>query len=364
MRTSTVVPEISLAPARLVALDHRPRKLARAVNLLYVSDEKSGIARKRSGKSWSYSKADRPIRDSNTLLRIRALSIPPAWTDVWICGHPNGHLQATGRDEKGRKQYRYHKLWEKARGDVKYHRLEAFGKHLPAMRKQVVSDLRRHGIPKEKVLAAMVALMERTRIRIGNKAYEHENGSFGLSTLKDKHVIKEKSGIRLRFKGKSGIVHDIPLHSAKLARLVMRCKELPGQELFQYLDDDGNVHNVDSDMVNEYVRTTSGGDFSSKDLRTWTGSARCVEALLEQERPVTQSACAVCINAAMDEVASHLGNTRAVCKAHYVHPGVVTAFEKDELSGLGKGVRERKSATGLSRSERVLMKICARKARP
>ena len=349
---------IPMAPARLRALDHRPRKLAQAASLKYVTGLRPGITRKPSGKAWSYYKEGKLVKDKATLERANALAIPPAWTEVWICADADGHLQATGKDAKGRKQYRYHRRWASARGQVKFHRLHTFGKHLPALRKRLAEDLGKPGMPKEKVLAGMVALMERTRIRVGNRAYEKSNGSFGLSTLKDKHVKLEKGVLKLRFKGKSGIVHDIPLTSSKLARLVMRCKELPGQELFQFLDDDGNVHDVDSGMLNEYIRQASGGDFSSKDLRTWMGSVCCVAVLLDSEVPPTKTECAQCVNNAMDEVAKHLGNTRAVCKAHYVHPGVVKAFEEAELPDLAKGVHHRKQETDLRRSERVLLKIC------
>lgn len=352
-----------LASSRMVALDHRPKKLARAVSLHYVTDHSPGFTRTRAGTGWSYAKAGRTVRDKTTLKRIRSLAIPPAWQDVWICSDPDGHLQATGLDAKGRKQYRYHQRWGAVRAQVKYHRLHAFGKHLPALRKQIAHDLRKQAMPKEKVIAGVVALMQRTRIRIGNKAYEQQNNSFGLTTLKDRHVKHDKKGIRLKFKGKSGVVHDIALHSARLARLVQRCKELPGQELFQYVDDQGIVHNVDSGMVNEYVRSASGGEFSSKDLRTWMGSACCVDALLDKDVPETQAACAECINEAMDEVARQLGNTRAVCKAHYVHPGVVRSFNEGGLSELAKGVRQSRGPAGLSRSERVLLKICALEAR-
>ena len=350
---------IEIAPKRLVQLEHAPKKVAQAARLRYVHDDQPGISRKRAGTGWSYSLQGKVVKDKAIVDRINALAIPPAWTNVWICAHDNGHLQATGLDVKGRKQYRYHKRWAEVRGQVKYHRLHSFGKHLVRLRKQVQEDLDMKGMPKEKVLAGAVALMERTRIRVGNKAYEQSNGSYGLSTLKNKHVKRVKNGIRIRFKGKSGIVHDIPLEGARLSRLVMRCKELPGQDLFTYVDDKGEAHDVDSGMVNDYIRTASGGDFSSKDLRTWMGSARCVATLLDAEEPGSATDCARCVNDAMDEVAEHLGNTRAVCKAHYVHPGVVKAFEQAELKELAKGMRESKSTAGLSLSERVLLKICA-----
>lgn len=350
--------EVALAPSRLVALDHRPKKLARAAQLRYVNDDQPGIQRKRSGKGWSYSKDGKTIHQKTVLDRIRALAIPPAWTGVWICSDPDGHLQATGLDVKGRKQYRYHKRWGAVRGQVKYHRLQSFGQHLPALRKQVRKDLRKHGLPQEKVLAGVIALMERTRIRVGNKEYEHSNGSFGLSTLKDKHVKRDRNGTRLRFKGKSGIVHDIPLHSAKLARLVIRCKELPGQELFQYEDDEGQVHNVDSGMVNEYIRSVAQGDFTSKDLRTWMGTSRCIGALLEIGPAETVNSFRHNVNEALDAVASHLGNTRAVCRKSYVDPRVIHCYEQGELEKRAARIPAQtgKNST-YSREERVLMRI-------
>lgn len=356
-RSSDTIAEID--PQRLVALVDAPKKVARVANLRYVHDDQKGISRRRSGKGWSYSLEKKTIKDKAVIERIQALAIPPAWTDVWICAHENGHLQATGSDAKGRKQYRYHKRWAQVRGQVKYHRLNSFGQHLPRLRKQIREDLDKKGMPKEKVLAGAVALMERTRIRVGNKAYEQSNGSFGLSTLKNKHVKREKKGIRIRFKGKSGIMHDIPLHGARLTRLLLRCKELPGQDLFTYVDEEGEAHDVDSGMVNDYIRTASGGDFSSKDLRTWMGSTRCVEALLDADPPGSATACAQCVNEAMDVVAKHLGNTRAVCKAHYVHPSVIRTFEEGQLVDLAKGVHKATpGGTGLNRAERVLMKIC------
>jgi len=357
-QTTPTEAEVDLAPSRMAALDHRPRKLAKEAHLHYVSDRQPGISRRRSGKGWSYSTGGKIIRQKETLARVRALAIPPAWSDVWICADPLGHLQATGFDAKGRKQYRYHKRWSSARGQVKYHRLHSFGKHLPQLRKMVRSDLRKKGLPQEKVLAGVVALMERTRIRVGNKHYEQANGSFGLSTLKDKHVKRDKGGTRLRFKGKSGIVHDIPLHSPRLARLVMRCKELPGQELFQYEDDEGNVHDVDSGMVNQYIRNAAKDDFTSKDLRTWMGTSRCIRALLETGPAETVNACRQQVNAALDAVALHLGNTRAVCRKSYVDPRVIAAYERGKLEEYARHiVPGRSTHPRYSREERVLMNM-------
>ena len=356
LRTSTNK-EVPLPPSRLYALDHRPRKLAKEAHLHYVSDRQPGIGRKRSGKGWSYSTDGKIIRQKETLARVRALAIPPAWSDVWICMDPLGHLQATGFDAKGRKQYRYHKRWSSARGQVKYHRLHSFGKHLPQLRKKVRSDLRKKGLPQEKVLAGVVALMERTRIRVGNKHYEQANGSFGLSTLKDKHVKRDKGGTRIRFKGKSGIIHDIPLHSPRLARLVMRCKELPGQELFQYEDDDGKVRDVDSGMVNGYIREATDGDFTSKDLRTWMGTSHCIGALLEIGPAGSMSDCRQKVNVALDSVASHLGNTRAVCRKSYVDPKVILCYERGELEKSAARIPPSQKHSTFSQEEQVLMKL-------
>lgn len=358
MATTFGETEVALTSSRLVALDHHPGKLARAADLRYVSDGQPGIHRKRAGKGWNYSQGGKIIGEKSTLDRIRALAIPPAWRDVWICNDPSGHLQATGIDTKGRKQYRYHKRWAAASGQVKYYRLLSFGKHLPKLREQVQRDMRKQGLPQQKVLAGVVALMERTRIRVGSRQYEHSNGSFGLSTLKDRHVKRDKEGTRLRFKGKSGIVHDIRLHSAKLARLVMRCKDLPGQELFQYVDDEGEVRDVDSGMVNEYIRSVAKGDFTSKDLRTWMGTSRCIAALLEIGPAETVNACRQKVNVALDAVAQHLGNTRAVCRRSYVDPRVIKAYERGELEKCAKRVGAHQGRhSSYSLEEQVLMDI-------
>lgn len=334
---------------------------ARAAQLRHVHDRQSGIKRIAAGRGWRYVQGKRTVRDKTTLARIRALAIPPAWTNVWICALAEGHLQATGRDAKGRKQYRYHPRWAAVRGQLKFDRLHAFGKQLPRLRRKVVHDLRKKGLPKEKVLAGAIALMEHSPIRVGNRTYTRENGSFGLSTLRNKHVQQDRRGVRLRFRGKSGKVHDLPVTGRRLARLVLRCKELPGQDLFTYVDEEGVAHDVDSGMVNAYIREASGGDFSSKDLRTWMGSVRCVDTLLGMDVADTEAACTRCINEALDAVAEHLGNTRAVCKAHYVHPGVLGAFRTGRLAPLAEGVRASRSGTGLGRAERLLMKVIADK---
>jgi DNA topoisomerase-1 len=352
----------SLGELQLAALGHDAESTASAAELVHVTDQRPGIARKRVKEGFTYTGISGTVKDRPTLDRIKALAIPPAWSDVWICPLPNGHLQATGKDAKGRKQYRYHARWTQIRGLTKFVQLLDFGKRLPQLRKHVRADLRRRGMPREKVLAGVVALMESTRVRVGNSAYERQNHSYGLSTLKDRHVRHSAQGTRLKFVGKSGIVHDIALHNATLARLVMRCKELPGQDLFQYKDDEGTVHAIDSDMVNTYIRVHSGGDFTSKDLRTWMGTTCCIRAMLEIGPASTVNACRQKVNAALDEVALHLGNTRAVCRRSYVDPRVIRAYEHDGLVGCAKGVVPSRGTSGYSREERVLLKLL-RKAR-
>jgi len=338
-----------------------PMQSAKAVQLRYVSATMPGIHRKPKGKGWIYLLNGKEITEKATVDRANALVLPPAWKDVWICAYADGHLQATGIDAKGRKQYRYHARWSKVRGQVKFDRMSAFGKALPKLRKALDKDLRRTGMPKEKVLAGVIAIMERTRMRVGNRAYEQANGTFGLSTLKDRHLKKDRQGTRLKFKGKSGKTHDVALNSARLSRLVMRCKEMPGQDLFQYEDDEGNVHSVDSGMVNDHIRSATNADFTSKDLRTWHGSACFVEASLATGPSDTVTARRTTVVVMIDEVARQLGNTRAVCRSHYIHPKAIEHAETDTLPQLAEGLRASKSRYALSVAEKVLIKICSSK---
>ncbi len=338
-----------------------PAKSAKSVQLRYVKADMPGIQRKRNGKGWTYLQKGKAVKAKDTVARIDALVLPPAWKDVWICPYPNGHLQATGIDAKGRKQYRYHTKWSKVRGTVKFDRMSALGKVLPKMRKVVDGDLRRKGMPKEKVLAGVVAIMERTRMRVGNEAYAQVNGSFGLSTLKDRHVKKDGTGTHLKFKGKSGKTHNVGLRSKPLTRLVMRCKELRGQHLFQYEDAEGDVHAVDSGMVNDYIRIATKGEFTSKDLRTWQGSACFVEAALNGEPAESRTARQSAVVGMIDEVAQQLGNTRNVCRSHYIHPRAIALAEADKLQQLAEGLRESRNRYALSLAEKVLMKLCKAK---
>ncbi|MEO8068296.1 MAG: DNA topoisomerase IB [Flavobacteriales bacterium] len=302
-----------------------PERSASAAQLRYIRRYTNGI--ERTGKrNFRYRLGGAIVRDQATLARIRHLAIPPAWTDVWICPHENGHLQATGFDVKGRKQYRYHNDWSAVRNETKFAHMQAFGRQLPAMRKRLAADLRRAGLPQEKVLAAVVSIMDRTQIRVGHDTYAKENGSFGLSTLLDRHVKAEGGHVRFVFKGKTGVQHNIKLGSSHLSKLVLRCKDLPGQDLFQYLDGNGEARPIDSGMVNDYIRSVTDGHFTSKDIRTWKGTVHCVRALLAQPTVHTKGDQRTVINAALDEVAHELGNTRAVCRKYYVHPQVIEAY--------------------------------------
>jgi DNA topoisomerase-1 len=342
-------------PSRtLRRLVHDPAGSAKATGLFYVRSTAGGIGRRRKGKGFTYQHNGATVRDRATLDRIRALAIPPAWTDVWICPRPDGHLQATGRDVKGRKQYRYHADWSQVRGSTKFiHALE-FGTKLPALRARLEQDLARPGMPREKVLAAVVSIMDHTQIRVGHAAYTRDNGSHGITTLKDHHVSAGPGGVRFRFIGKKGIARDVRLDDPRLARLVMRCKDLPGQTLFQYLDAEGDPHPIDSGMVNTYIGDLTGGRFTSKDLRTWKGTVHCVRALSALPPATAAAELTRNVNAALDEVARQLGNTRSVCRKFYVHPAVITCYERDELQRHTKGTRAGK---GLLREERIVLRM-------
>jgi DNA topoisomerase-1 len=309
------------------APDTDPEASATEAGLRHVTDAAPGIRRIRAGKGFRYVGDDgRPIRDREELARIRSLAVPPAWTDVWICASPRGHLQATGRDARGRKQYRYHPRWRTQRDEMKYSRMIAFGRALPAIRRRVERDLRRHGLPRERVLAAVVRLLEETRIRVGNEEYARDNRSFGLTTLRDRHATVGSTRIRFRFRGKGGKTSDIEVSDARLARLVARCQDLPGQELFQYLDVDGEPRTIGSDDVNDYLRDISGQDFTAKDFRTWAGTVLAAWALKEFEEVGSEAQARHNVVRAVEAVASELGNTPAVSRRSYVHPSVINAY--------------------------------------
>jgi len=304
-----------------------PVASAKAAGLRYVSDMMPGIRRKRSGEAFTYEDAEgNPVEDESTLRRIKGLVIPPAWTDVWICASPLGHLQATGRDARKRKQYRYHERWRQVRDAVKYDRMLAFAEALPKIRERTDRDLELSGMPREKVLATVVRLLEETRIRVGNEEYVKENGSFGLTTLRNRHVNVVGSEVRFKFKGKSGKHHDVHLQDRRLARIIKRFLDVPGQELFQYIDEDGEHHAVESSDVNDYIGEITGDDFTAKDFRTWAGTLLAACALRDLARFESASEAKRNVVAAIDEVARKLGHTRAICRRAYVHPVVIETY--------------------------------------
>jgi DNA topoisomerase-1 len=300
---------------------------ARDAGLRYVSDAARGISRRRSGRAFRYQAPDgSAIRDAATLARIRSLAIPPAWQAVWICTRADGHLQATGRDARGRKQYRYHSRWREVRDESKYDRVGAFSRALPAIRRRVGADLARPGLPREKVLATVVRLLETTFMRVGNETYARENETFGLTTLRERQVRVRGSRLRFEFRGKSGIEHRIEVDDPLLARIVRRMQDLPGEELFQYLDDAGETRVIESSDVNAYLREAAGADFTSKDFRTWAGTVLALRALRALDVPASAAQGKRSVALAVDAVSKRLGNTRAVCRKCYIHPAVVECY--------------------------------------
>lgn len=309
-----------------------PVESSRLAGLRYVTDAKPGITRKRRGKSFQYFDNDgKQIRNKEEIARIKSLVIPPAWTDVWICPRANGHLQATGRDARGRKQSRYHPRWREVRDENKYERMRLFGETLPVIRERVEKDLALPGLPREKILATIVRLLETTFIRVGNEEYAKENHSYGLTTMRNKHVDVDGATVRFKFKGKSGKNHDIDLNDRRLARIVKRCLDLPGYELFQYIDNDESLRAVDSSDVNDYLRTITEQQFTAKDFRTWAGTVLACLALREFEAFQSETEAKRNIVQAIKSVAEKLGNTPAVCRKCYVHPAVLECYNAGEL---------------------------------
>jgi len=308
-----------------------PAESARAAGLRYVSDEDPGIERRGTPKGFRYFAAGgATVRDAATLKRIRALAIPPAWTDVWICPRADGHLQATGRDARRRKQYRYHERWREVRDETKYGRLAAFARALPRIRRRVGHDLALPGLPHEKALATIVWLLETTFVRIGNAEYARDNESFGLTTLRERQARVDGSTLRLRFKGKSGVPHEITLDDRRIVRIVRRMQDLPGEELLQYLDEQG-AHAIESADVNAYLRSIAGAEFTSKDFRTWAGTLLCLRALRHLPPPLSVASGRREVAQAVQAVAHELRNTRAVCRKCYIHPVVIETYLNGDL---------------------------------
>ena len=309
-----------------------PQQAAACAGLAYVSDEEPGIRRRRAGKGFSYKWPDgTTVTEEETLARIRKLAIPPAYTGVWICPDPDGHLQATGRDAKGRKQYRYHPRWTELREGTKFGRMLEFCRALPAIRARVDEDLSQRGLTREKVLATVVRLLETTLIRIGNETYARENQSYGLTTLRDGHAEVEGSQIRFAFKGKSGKEWEVELKDRRLARVVRACRDVPGDELFQYIGEDGQRHAITSGDVNDYLRAVTGEDFTAKDFRTWAGTVLAALALKEFESFDSKAKAKRNVTRAIEQVAARLGNTVSVCRKSYVHPEVLDAYLEGDL---------------------------------
>ncbi|MBV9787204.1 MAG: DNA topoisomerase IB [Chloroflexi bacterium] len=342
-----------------------PVQSAKAAGLRYVSDEMPGIRRKRAGKNFSYIGLDgKPIRDPKELQRIKSLGIPPAYTDVWICPLPNGHIQATGRDAKGRKQYRYHARWREVRDETKYGRMLAFGAALPRIRERVDQDLKLPGLSREKVLATVVRLLSTTLIRVGNDEYAKQNKSFGLTTMRDRHVEVNGATVKFRFRGKSGKNHSIALTDRRLAKIVQRCRDIPGYELFQYIDDDGERQTIDSADVNEYLREITGQDFTAKDFRTWAGTVLATLALQEAEVFESETQAKKQIAQAITSVAERLGNTPSICRKCYVHPAVIDSYlDGTMIESLQQRVEQElyDAAEGLEPEERAVMRLLKRR---
>jgi len=330
---------------------------AEEAGLQYINDERPGYSRRAKGKGFEYLDMEgKPIHDEQRLLRIKRLAIPPAWTDVWICPSPNGHIQATGRDARGRKQYRYHERWREIRDENKFDRLAQFAKALPNIRRRVGRDLKLAGLPRQKVLATIVRLLERTFIRIGNEEYARENKSFGLTTLKNRHVKVKGAQVRFRFRGKSRRQHEVDVTDRRVAKVIAKCQDLPGQDLFQYLEEGGEVREVSSQDVNEYLRDIAGEDFTAKDFRTWGGTVLAAIALSKQEEFQTKKQAKSNIKTAICAVAELLGNTPAVCRKCYIHPVIVEAYlNRTRIAGLN-GDAKSSGPPNLREAERAVLK--------
>ncbi len=319
-----------------------PVEAAEEAGLRYVNDSSPGYTRKAKGDDFEFFDTEgKPIRDEQRVLRIQRIGIPPAWTKVWICPSPNGHIQATGCDARKRKQYRYHERWREVRDENKYERMALFGEALPKIRRRVEADLKLPGLPRNKVLATIVQLLERTLIRVGNEEYARENKSFGLTTMQDRHVDVKGSKAQFRFRGKSGKMHEVDITDRRIAKTISKLQDLPGQELFQYVDEEGEIRNITSQDVNEYLKEITGEDFTAKDFRTWAGTVLAAMALNAVGAFETKKEAKANIKQAITAVAKMLGNTPAICRKCYVHPGVLENYlDGKSIEGLKKKTEE------------------------
>jgi DNA topoisomerase I len=356
----------SRAEAYQAVLDlaKHPQRAADAAGLHYVTDTQPGLTRQKVGRAFRYlGRRGRVLRDPRTLARIRSLVIPPAWTDVWICPDALGHIQVTARDARGRKQYRYHPKWREVRDETKYHRMIGFAKALPIIRNRTAEDLRGSKLTREKVLALVVQLLEKTLIRVGNDEYARENQSFGLTTLRDGHVNVSGPRVRFSFRGKSGIEHDIDLIDRRLARVIKACRDIPGYDLFQYYDDDGTRHSIRSEDVNAYLKEITGEDYTSKDFRTWTGTVLAAQLLKDFEKVDSNAKAKKNIVAAVEVVAKRLGNTKAVCRKCYIHPAIFDAYLDGSMvkTIADRARRAARNAETLSEAEAAVLGLLERR---
>ena len=351
---------VTLSNRKIKSILSDAEKTAEAINLVYVQASEPGITRVKRGKAFHYFAGKERLLNKQTLERISKLIIPPAWENVWICSLDNGHLQATGIDARKRKQYRYHAHWNLLRNHTKFYRLYDFGKTLPSIRKQLFHDLSLSGLPAEKVLAAVVCLMDRTGMRIGNEIYEKLYGSFGLTTLKNRHITIDGNNIQFSFKGKKGVSQNIGIKDKRLAKIIKQCSEIPGKELFQYDTGDGSHKSIDSGMVNGYLKSITGKDFTAKDFRTWSGTVEAIRALKSITSKEDAGDAKHNLVAAMDMVAIHLGNTRTVCKKYYVHPIITELHENKRLQKYLKKLpdtSDNQTSVALSNAEKLLLLI-------
>jgi DNA topoisomerase-1 len=334
--------------------------------LAWTNDGDPGLSRRPARHGFDYRDAGgRAVRDPAVLERIRRLAIPPAWTEVWICPNPRGHLQATGRDARGRKQYRYHPKWREVRDGTKYGRLIEFARALPRIRRRTESDLRAAGLPRSKVLAAVVKLLEKTFIRVGNDEYARTNRSYGLTTMRDGHVRIRGSRVQFVFRGKSGVAHELELDDRRLAKIVRQCRDLPGQELFQYRDAQGRVVDIGSADVNAYLKEVTGEAFTSKDFRTWAGTVLAATLLRQCEAAASEREAKKNVVQAIEQVAAQLGNTRAVCRKCYVHPAVIDSYLDGSIGGNGTRARAVARAIGrLTDAEKAVLGLLQRRLKP
>jgi DNA topoisomerase I len=338
---------------------------ARAAGLVYVSDTEPGLRRKAAGTGFSYRlSSGKAIRDKETRARVRGLAVPPAWTEVWICPHADGHIQATGRDARGRKQYIYHADWREVRDRSKYERMLDFARLLPRIRARIDKDMSRRGMPREKVLATVVSLLDKTLVRVGNGDYAKQNGSYGLTTLRSRHLEVAGTELRFHFKGKSGKTWRLSVKDRRIARVVRSIQELPGQHLFQYLDDEGAVRSIDSTAVNDYLREIAGPDVSAKDFRTWAGTVLAVLALSALGEFTSQTQAKMNVRRAIEAVAGKLGNTPTICRKCYIHPEIVASYMEGTLPSVATDATTAATGSALPREEEMVLRLLKRRLAP